>query len=208
MLDHYGPLRWWPGETPFEVMVGAILTQNTAWRRVVPAISNLRNRGLLEPATLHALPEPELAEAIRPAGTFRVKARYLKTLAEWLVAAHGGDAAEALRGETMTKRRELLSLRGIGRETADSILLYAGGHAIFVVDAYTRRILSRHGFVAGDEDYDVIRAWLTERVPATAPLLNELHAQIVNVGKDFCRPRNPRCAACPLGFLLGPDGGE
>jgi endonuclease-3 related protein len=203
MSRHYGPPGWWPAETPFEVIVGAILTQNTAWSRVVPAIANLRREGRLDPHRLVELPEADLVELLRPAGTYRVKARYLRAVTGWLVRFFDGDVARALAGETLAKRAELLALPGVGRETADSILLYAGDHPIFVVDAYTRRIFSRYGLLGGQEDYDAIREWFEARLPKEAPLLNDLHAWIVNVGKDFCRPRRPRCADCPLTACRG-----
>ena len=141
---------------------------------------------------LKRLPETDIAELVRPAGTFRVKARYLRALLEWLVGRYGGDVSVALRGDTLAKRRELLEVKGVGRETADSILLYAGGHRIFVVDAYTRRVFSRHGLLDGGEDYDTVRLWFEENLPREPALYNELHAQIVNVGKEYCRPRRPR----------------
>ncbi len=201
MSAFYGPLRWWPAETPFEVALGAILTQNTAWRRVEAAIAGLRSHGLLEARTLATVPEGALAEHLRPAGTFRVKARYVRAFLEWLLGRYGGDLGAALRGDSAAKREELLALRGIGRETADSILLYAGGHPVFVVDAYTRRIFSRHGVVGGREDYDEIRRLFEAALPRDAAVYNELHAQIVMTGKDFCRPRSPRCESCPLSVL-------
>jgi endonuclease-3 related protein len=204
--ERLGPLDWWPGETPFEVMVGAVLTQNTAWRRVEPAIANLKSAGVLDPARLSALDPARLEDLIRPAGTFRVKARYLRGLVDWLVEEYDGDVGRALDGDTHRKREELLALRGVGRETADSILLYAGGHPIFVVDAYTRRIFSRHGLLDPTEDYDAIREWFEERLPEDPAVLNELHAQIVIVGKDWCRPRSPRCSSCPLEFLFEETG--
>ena len=202
MSEHFGPLSWWPARTPFEVMVGAILTQNTAWRRVVPAIEALDEAGALDPRAMDGLPQARLADLVRPAGTFRVKARYLEGLVRWLVGEYGGDVGRALEGDTLGKRKELLALAGVGRETADSILLYAGGHAIFVVDAYTRRILSRHGPLDGAEPYDEIREWFEAGLPADPAVLNELHAQIVNVGKDYCRPKAPVCSECPLSGLF------
>lgn len=205
LLAHYGPLDWWPGDSPFEIAVGAILTQNTAWSRVEITIDGIKAKGLLEPLALHARTDEELADLIRPSGTFRIKAGYLRAFLDWLVGRYGGDLPTALAGETASKREELLALRGIGRETADSILLYAGGHPIFVVDAYTRRIFSRHGLVGRGDLYDRIRVWFQERLPADPEILNEAHAQIVMVGKDFCRPRNPRCAECPLNVLGEPD---
>jgi endonuclease-3 related protein len=202
MLDHFGPLEWWPGETPFEIVVGAILTQNTAWSRVEVAIGRLRDAGRLDAHRLAEVSREELEELIRPAGTFRVKAGYLEGVLDWLIDGYGGDVELALAGDTMAKRAELLSLRGVGRETADSILCYAGGHPIFVVDAYTRRIASRHGWLSGDEAYDEVREWFEARLPKEAAVLSEMHAEIVNVGKDFCRPRTPRCERCPLGVFL------
>ncbi|MHC4470609.1 MAG: endonuclease III domain-containing protein [Planctomycetota bacterium] len=202
MLAHLGPQNWWPGESPFEVVVGAVLTQNTAWSRVVLALENLRREGLLDARSLNAVPEDHLATLLRPAGTYRRKAGYLRELLRWLVDGHDGSVERALDGDTASRREELLRLRGIGRETADSILLYAGGHPVFVVDAYTRRIFSRHGMIDPASDYDAIRAWFMERLPRDAALVNELHAQIVAVGKAHCRPRSPRCSECPLAFLF------
>ncbi len=205
LLEYYGPLDWWPGETPFEVAVGAILTQNTSWDRVCCSMDRLRAAGALKAGTMHALTAEEITELIRPSGTYRVKAGYLRVFLDWLVEKYGGSLETALDGHTPAKRRELLALRGIGRETADSILLYAGGHSIFVVDAYTRRIFSRHGLVGARDDYDRIQTWFADRLPPDPAILNELHAQIVNVGKDFCRPRSPRCESCPLRILGEPD---
>jgi len=206
LLDHFGPLDWWPGESPFEIVVGAILTQNTAWTRVETAIGNLHAADLLQAKRLAAISREELEEMIRPAGTFRVKAAYLANVLDWLVGDYDGDVEAALRGDTTAKRAELLALRGVGRETADSILCYAGGHATFVVDAYTRRILANHGLWTGREDYDVIREWCEARLPRDADVLNEFHAQVVKVGKEFCRPRRPRCSECPLAYLFDVTG--
>jgi len=206
MLDRFGPLDWWPGESPFEIVVGAILTQNTAWTRVEEAIANLRAADLLDARRMAAISREDLEDLIRPAGTFRVKAGYLENVLDWLVTGYDGDVGVALRGDTMAKRAELLALSGVGEETADSILCYAGGHAIFVVDAYTRRILSRHGLISGREHYDEVRAYCEARLPRDAATLNEFHAQVVSVGKDYCRPRRPRCSECPLAYLF--DGAD
>jgi endonuclease-3 related protein len=208
LLEHFGPLHWWPGESPFEVLVGAVLTQNTAWSRVVPAIENLRREGLLGARALRAVEQRRLEELIRPAGTHRVKAAYLRSVLDWLVERYGGSVERALEGETRAKREELLAIRGVGRETADCFLLYAGGHPVFVVDAYTRRVLSRHGLIEADRAYDDLRIELEARLPREAAVLNEMHAQIVTVGKHFCRPRSPRCSACPLSPLFGETGGS
>jgi len=206
MLDRFGPLDWWPAKSPFEVVVGAVLTQNTAWTRVEDAIANLRDADLLDAKRLADVAREDLEDLIRPAGTFRVKAGYIGNVLDWLVTGYGGDVEAALRGDTMEKRAELLALSGVGPETADSILCYAGGHAIFVVDAYTRRILSRHGLMSGREAYDVVREWCEARLPRDSAALNEFHAQIVIVGKDFCRPRRPRCSECPLAYLFAETG--
>jgi endonuclease-3 related protein len=206
LLRRYGPLGWWPAETPLEVCVGAVLTQNTAWANVEKALANLRAAGLLGDArAMLALPEARLADLLRPAGYFRVKARRLRALLRWLVDRGGGDPAAALRGGTAALREDLLGVHGVGRETADSILLYAGGRPVFVVDAYTRRVVGRHGWSDGEAGYEDLRAFFERRLPRDAPLYNQLHAEIVAVGKDHCRPV-PRCEGCPLEGLL-PRGG-
>jgi endonuclease-3 related protein len=199
-------LRWWPADTPLEVCVGAVLTQNTAWTNVERALGNLRAAGVLGDArAMLALPEARLAELLRPAGYFRLKAKRLRALLAWLVERGDGDPVAALRGETAALRESLLGVHGVGRETADSILLYAGGHPVFVVDAYTRRVLGRHGWHDPEADYDAIRAFLEERLPADRALFNQFHAEFVAVGKDHCGTA-PDCGGCPLERLL-PRGG-
>lgn len=206
LLARYGPLGWWPAETALEVCVGAVLTQNTAWGNVEKALANLRSAGLLGDArAMLALPEARLAALIRPAGYFRVKARRLRALLRWLVERGGGDPAVALGGETAALREDLLGVHGVGRETADSILLYAGGRPVFVVDAYTRRVVGRHGWSDGEAPYDDLRAFFERGLPRDEALYNQFHAEIVAVGKDHCRPA-PRCDGCPLEGLL-PRGG-
>jgi endonuclease III related protein len=197
LLDHFGPLHWWPAETPFEVVVGAILTQNTAWRNVEYAIANLRRAGRLEAETLLELTAGELETLIRPAGFFRQKTRCLQGFVRVLVEGHGGDLDAWLAGPLATVRRELLALPGIGPETADSILLYAGNRATFVVDAYTRRLFSRLGLLEGHERYDAIRDRFMQALPTDAELFNEYHALIVETCKVFCR-KAPLCPPCPL----------
>jgi len=199
LLAAFGPQRWWPAETPFEVMVGAILTQNTNWRNVERAIANLRAARALTPAAMLRLAPEALAELIRPAGYFRVKAARLGHLLAHLRGRHRGSVARMLRAPLPALREELLGINGIGPETADSILLYAAGLPSFVVDAYTKRVFSRHGLVRADASYTEVQALFTSALPADAPLFNEYHALIVRVGKDCCRPREPRCDACPLG---------
>ncbi len=203
----YGPQHWWPGETPFEVMVGAVLTQNTAWGNVEKAIANLRASGALDARALLALPDAELAERIRPAGYFNVKARRLKSLCGFLleegVAAQPARLRE--RAPLPELRRRLLAVHGVGEETADSILLYALGLPVFVVDAYTRRIFGRLGLLEGRETYAAIRRAFEEHLPADAALFNEYHALVVQLGKAVCRPR-PRCGECPLAAICPHPG--
>jgi endonuclease-3 related protein len=177
--------------------VGAILVQNTAWANVERALESLRGRGLLAFPALARLPPSRLASLIRSSGTFRVKARRLRAFLDWLGSEYGGDV-EAMRRESPERLRErLLAVPGIGAETADSILLYAAGHPVFVVDAYTRRVFSRLGLVGGGESYAEIQRFFAEALPRDAALFNDYHAQIVRLGKDVCRAR-PRCPECPL----------
>ncbi len=192
-----GPQHWWPGETPLEVCVGAILTQNTAWANVEKAIENLRRAGCLDWARLRDIQPAALAELIRPAGYFNVKTKRLKAFVHWLWERYDGDLDRMFAAPTEALREELLGVRGVGRETADSILLYAGGKPSFVVDAYTCRILRRHRMIDDDADYEQIRELFESNLPADAALYNEYHALIVAVGKTYCRPR-ARCAGCPL----------
>jgi len=200
----FGPQRWWPDETPFEVMVGAVLTQNTNWQNVERAIANLKAEDLLTPTRLGACPPDRLARLIRPSGYFNVKARRLRAFLEWLLARTGGDdLAPLARVPTDRLREDLLGVRGVGPETADSILLYALDRRVFVVDAYTRRFLARHRLIAPDASYESVRALFEARVPRSRKLYNEYHALIVNLGKNVCRP-TPRCESCPLRPLLGP----
>jgi endonuclease-3 related protein len=211
MRRRFGHQGWWPGETPFEVCVGAILTQNTNWTNVERAIANLKAADVLEPRRLLALPPARLAELIRPAGYFNVKARRLRAFLDVLVREFDGDLARLLGGPLATARARLLGIHGIGPETADSMLLYAGGQLVFVVDAYTRRIFARHGWCAPEADYAAVQrlceAALNHRpVAARLDYWQDYHAQLVAVGKDFCRPRQPRCDTCPLGPLLPETG--
>ena len=193
-----GPMHWWPARTPFEVIVGAILVQNTAWSNVERAIANLRREKLLTPRAIERVPLARLACLVRSSGCFRQKARKLKSFVRFLRHAHGGSLARMFRTPTPELRAQLLAVHGIGPETADSILLYAGAHPVFVVDAYTHRILERHGLHAGRPDYERLRALFETRLPRDARLYNEFHALLVNVGKRWCRTRNPRCQECPL----------
>ncbi len=205
LRDAFGHQGWWPGRSRFEVVAGAILTQNTNWRNVEKAIANLRAAGALDPAAMGRLAPAELASLIRPAGYFNVKARRLKAFLAWLLEEHGGSLDRMFARPLGPLREGLLSVKGIGPETADSILLYAGRKPSFVVDAYTWRLLTRHGLVPEETSYDEMKALFEENLPADVPLFNDFHAQIVRVGKEFCRKSAPRCdAGCPLKPFL-PD---
>jgi endonuclease-3 related protein len=206
LLSAFGPQHWWPGESPFEMMVGAVLVQNTSWRNVERAIRNLREAELLEPHALDAWSEESLQELIRPAGYFRVKAKRLRSLVHFLVERYDGSLQTMFQTPLATLRAQLLAIHGIGKETADSILLYAGSLPVFVVDAYTHRVLARHGWIGFDADYDQIQDYFQSGLPADAALFNEFHALLVRLGKDFCRKARPLCEHCPLRDLL-PRGG-
>lgn len=198
MLAALGPSAWWPGETPFEIALGAILTQNTAWANVEKAMRNLRRSGLLDAKSLSRLSDAELADLIRPAGAFRVKAARVRNFLQFLHRTCDLDM-DGLRALTVEQLRPaLLEVSGIGPETADSILLYALGLPSFVVDAYTRRILNRHGLVPEDIGYGELRDFFMDVLPADIALYNEFHALIVRTGKGWCAKRAGKCPQCPL----------
>lgn len=202
LFTAFGPQHWWPGRTPFEVIVGAILTQNTAWKNVEIAIGNLRQAGVLSAAGISRVPLRKLEGLVRPSGYFRQKARKLKAFCEFLRGAYGGSLRRMFAAQTIVLREQLLGVWGIGPETADSILLYAGGHPVFVVDAYTKRMLGRHGWIGERVKYEDVR-WIFERAfPGDAARFNEFHALIVHAGKNFCLKHDPHCGACPLGRYL------
>ncbi|MGI6461870.1 MAG: endonuclease III domain-containing protein [Candidatus Hydrogenedentales bacterium] len=198
---HYGPTDWWPGDTPFEIAVGAILTQNTNWKNVERAIANLKRERLLGPKKILACEDAVLEAALRPSGYFRVKTRRLRNFCRYLVERYRGSMKRLAAQPLDVLRAELLAVNGIGPETADDILLYACDKPVFVVDAYTRRIFSRHGLCAPDIAYEPLRALFERNLEADLHLYKEYHGLIVFVGKDFCR-RTPKCAECPLGVLL------
>lgn len=206
LFEAFGPQHWWPGETPFEVIVGAILTQNTNWQNVERAIRNLRDADLLDPHALYEVSVEELEGLIQPAGYFRVKTRRLRSLLEFLIEQYDGSLDAMFQTSLSELREQLLAVHGIGPETADSILLYAGALPSFVVDTYTHRILSRHGWIDFDTDYHQIQDYIQGELPQEVPLYNEYHALLVRLGKDFCRKTKPKCAECPLHELLPPDG--
>lgn len=196
-----GPSGWWPAKTKFEVMVGAILTQNAAWANVEKAIANLRRNGLLNVWKIDRLKPEKLAGLIRPAGYFNVKSRRLKALAGFLISRYGGSIRRMSRRPLYELRAELLEVNGVGEETADSILLYALNKPIFVVDAYTKRVLSRHGLIDEGACYEDVQNLFMRNIKHDAALFNEYHALIVRLAKDACRAK-PRCDTCSLRPLL------
>jgi endonuclease-3 related protein len=210
LLERFGPQHWWPGETQLEIITGAILTQNTNWTNVEKAIKNLKlaslggeadgSAGLLTAQKLYAVDLDELAELIRPAGYYNIKAKRVKSFLKWLFEDFGGQLANVEGVETDRLREQLLSIKGVGRETADSILLYAFKRCVFVVDAYTARVAVRHGLIEGGADYEQLREVFQSNLRQDERLFNEYHALLVRVGKEFCRPK-ARCAGCPLEAL-------
>ena len=203
LFNQWGPQFWWPGRTRLEIIVGAILTQNTAWTNVEKAICRLRKARALNLRRLHSVDLKTLAEWIRPAGYFNVKARRLRSFTQLMFGRFGGDLRRLFALETPALREVLLSVNGIGPETADSILLYAAGRPAFVVDAYTRRFMMRHGWIGSGATYDDIARVFAAGLPRRVALYNEYHALIVALGKALCRPK-PRCAECPLRSWLSP----
>lgn len=206
MLAAFGPQHWWPGDSPFEIMVGAVLVQNTAWRNVEHAINNLREAGVMEPHALYRLPPAELSELIRPAGYYQVKTKRLRNLLQFVVEQYDGSLDAMFSTNLQSLREQLLAINGIGPETADAILLYAGAMPTFVVDTYSHRILARHGWLDYDASYDDIKDYFESTLPDDAALYNEYHALLVRVGKDYCKRTAPKCEACPLAEMLPPSG--
>ena len=200
LFKRFGPQDWWPGETPFEVIVGAILTQNTNWTNVEKAIINIKNADVLSPDKLYHLDITKLAGLIRPAGYFNIKAKRLKNFLDWFFENYSGKLENLENVPTAELRQQLLSVKGIGPETADSILLYALNRLVFVIDAYTARICSRHHLIDGCADYHQIQETFESNLSPSIQLFNEYHALLVHLGKDFCKPK-PKCEECPLNGL-------
>lgn len=197
LADHFGPQHWWPGDTPFEVMVGAVLTQNTNWQNVAKAIANLQRAGVLSLEAMRALPPRKLAGLIRPAGYYNLKQSRLRNLLDMIAREHGGSL-ESLFAQPLAKARgDLLAVKGVGPETADSILLYAGGLPIFVIDAYTFRILERHGLGPKSLDYHGLQGVFMSQLDCDGARYNEFHALLVRLAKEYCRKGQPLCEACP-----------
>ena len=193
----YGPQCWWPGDTPFEITVGAILTQNTNWANVEKAIDNLKVHHVLNARALHKLPLQTLAALVRPSGYYNIKAKRIRAFLNFLVEKYGGSVGRMKNDETRTLRKKLLAINGIGPETADSILLYALKKPVFVIDAYTRRIISRHDILDANVRYDEYQDFFHCELDQNVHLFNEYHALLVRVGKEYCRSQ-PRCERCPL----------
>jgi len=198
LLSALGHQYWWPGETPFEIIVGAILTQNTNWGNVEKAIANLKRDGLLTPKRLSEIHQATLASLIRPSGYYSVKAKRLRNFLNFYINDYEGRIASLRAEETMALRKKLLDVNGIGPETADSILLYALEKPVFVVDAYTKRILNRHHLIPEETTYDELQQLFMDNLPHKVPFFNEYHALLVKCGKQYCRNREPRCKECPL----------
>jgi endonuclease-3 related protein len=197
LYTHFGPQHWWPGDTPFEIAVGAILTQNTNWGNVEKAITNLKKAKKLNSKALRNISPTKLASLIRPAGYFNIKADRLKHFIDFLADNYNGSMKKMRAEEALLLREKLLGVKGIGPETADSMLLYALEKPVFVIDAYTKRILSRHKLVSEKAAYHDLQDIFYENLPRDVKLFNEYHALFVMLGKDYCRPK-PRCDGCPL----------
>ena len=200
LLDRFGPQDWWPGDGRFEIILGAILTQNTNWANVEKAIAKLKAADVLSAEKLHRLEQSELAELIRSAGYYNLKAKRLKNFLAWFFENYDGQLKALEQLSTERLREELLSIKGIGPETADSILLYAFEREVFVVDTYTARVATRHQMIEPDADYEQLRYLFESGLPADVKMFNEYHALLVRVGKEFCRPK-ARCSDCPLETL-------
>ncbi len=206
LYSHFGPQHWWPGESRWEIMVGAVLTQNTSWRNAEQAIGNLKRAGRLEPAAMRRSRVTTLARLIRPSGYFNLKARKLQALVQFLFQRYGGEPERMIGVPLEAQRDKLLAVYGIGPETADSILLYAADQPVFVVDAYTRRICARLGLCREDASYEELQGLFMRQLPRDARLFNEYHALLVALGKSICRKRAPRCGECPLAEICARRG--
>lgn len=197
LLREYGPQNWWPADSPFEVMAGAILTQNANWNNVSKAIDNLKMKDLISPRRISIISQRALTNAVKPAGFYNQKAAYLKNLSRYLMKSYSGDIGKMAGTDAAVLRKELLEIKGLGPETADSILLYALGKSIFVIDAYTKRVFGRHGIKIKEAEYSVWQKYFESRLPGDQKLFNEYHALIVRLAKERCRKR-PYCQGCPL----------
>jgi endonuclease III related protein len=207
LLRQFGPQGWWPARTRLEVILGAILTQNTTWRNAALAIAGLRQAGYLRGSRLRQASIADLEACVRPAGYFRQKARTIQTFVRWLEGFHRGSLDALFAQPPAMARSQLLSLRGLGPETVDAILLYAGKQPFFVADAYTRRILARHGMLSSEDGYLAAQRFLHQHLPANEALFNEFHALLVETGKRHCKRQAAECRGCPLESFLPGRGG-
>lgn len=198
LYNFFGPRNWWPADTPFEVIIGAILTQNAAWANAEKAIKNLKKEKLLSPVKLNSISSRRLKKLIKPSGFYNVKARRLKNFLYYFFKKYKNNMARIKRKKLYDLRKELLALKGIGKETADSIMLYAFNKPIFVIDTYTKRIFSRHNLIDEGADYDALQKVFMDNLPRRYRLFNEYHALIVELGKRFCKSKKPLCSICPL----------
>lgn len=198
LLDAFGPRHWWPAESRLEIIIGAVLTQGVAWKNVEKAVNNLKISGNLDFRALLEMDEDLLFGLIHSTGYYRQKTRKLKTLLEWIQSCYNGDLDRMLNSPTFDLRCELLKLWGIGPETADSILLYAGGHPVFVVDNYTKRIMARMGLIDARMTYQGLQNYFHQALPPQTELYNEYHALLVKLGAEYCKKQHPRCAQCPV----------
>lgn len=198
LFSSFGPQNWWPGDTPFEIIVGAILTQAVNWNNVEKAINNLKEEALLNPPGIYKIEEKKLALLIKPSGYYNMKAKKVKSFVNYLFTKYNGQLEKMFQKPMISLRPELLNIYGIGPETADSILLYAGNYPIFVVDTYTKRIFHRVGYVSKDISYENMQKMFMNNLPQKADIYNEYHALLVKLGKDICIKSKPRCNECPL----------
>jgi endonuclease-3 related protein len=197
LMARYGPQHWWPAQEPFEVIVGAILTQSAAWSNVEKAITNLRSARALSPEALRRLPLDKVASLVYPSGYYNAKARKLKSFAHWLGEYYDDNLGELFHADVDHLRQQLLSVHGIGQETADSIILYAANKPVFVIDAYTQRIVRRIGLAPDSNNYRTYQTFFMRHLPNDTRLYNEYHALLVCLGKNVCR-RQPLCQQCCL----------
>jgi len=198
LFDKFGPRHWWPGEARLEIIIGAILTQNTAWTNVEKAIKNLKKARVLNIRGLSKISKKRLAELIKSTGYYNLKAQRVKNFLAFLNTRYSASLKRMFGSETRVLREELLNIKGIGPETADSILLYAGERPVFVVDAYTKRIFSRHGYINKNSPYEEVQDLFLKNLPGNVKLFNEFHALIVELGKNLCRVKKPLCSKCPI----------
>ena len=195
---HYGPSGWWPGETPFEIMVGAVLTQNTAWTNVEKALSNLKTSRMLDIISLHKADMKKIASLIKPSGYYNIKAKRLKNLISMIHHISGKNLKSFLSLDLPRLRQILLRINGIGKETADSICCYAADKPVFVIDSYTKRMLLRHGLINDSYGYDEMQSLFESELPKDVQIYKDLHAYLVFTGKEFCKKTDPQCNKCPL----------